>query len=385
MADPTVRPFIIRATDVELDALQQRLAATRWPEAETPSDWTQGLPLAYAQELCAYWQHEYQWRERETYFNGFPQFLTELDGLDIHFIHVQSAEAQARPLLMTHGWPGSVVEFHKVIGPLVDPVAYGGQAEDAFHVVCPSLPGYGFSAKPTQTGWGVERIATEWDNLMQRLGYSRYFAQGGDWGSAVTTAIGLQNLGQCAGIHINMPNAGAPKDALTNPDDKDKAALAGARYYAEWGAGYSKQQSTRPQTLGYGLVDSPMGQAAWIIEKFFEWTDCQGHPENALSRQELIDNVMFYWLPGTGASSARLYWESFGTAFGGGADRQVTLPSGCSIFPKEIVATPRRWAEQRYPNIVYWNELNQGGHFAAFEQPTLFVQELRACFGAMAL
>ena len=385
MADPTVRPFVIRATDVELDALQQRLAATRWPEAETPSDWTQGLPLAYAQELCAYWQHEYQWRERETYFNGFPQFLTELDGLDIHFIHVQSAEAQARPLLMTHGWPGSVVEFHKVIGPLVDPVAYGGQAEDAFHVVCPSLPGYGFSAKPTQTGWGVERIATEWDTLMQRLGYSRYFAQGGDWGSAVTTAIGLQNLGQCAGIHINMPNAGAPKDALTNPDDKDKAALAGARYYAEWGAGYSKQQSTRPQTLGYGLVDSPMGQAAWIIEKFFEWTDCQGHPENALSRQELIDNVMFYWLPGTGASSARLYWESFGTAFGGGADRQVTLPTGCSIFPKEIVATPRRWAEQRYPNIVYWNELNQGGHFAAFEQPTLFVQELRACFGAMAL
>ena len=385
MADPTVRPFVIHTPDTELDALQQRLAATRWPDAETPSDWTQGLPLAYAEELCAYWQSEYQWREREAYFNGFPQFLTELDGLDIHFIHVQSAEALARPLLMTHGWPGSVVEFHKVIGPLVDPVAYGGRAEEAFHVVCPSLPGYGFSAKPTQTGWGVERIAAAWDALMQRLGYSRYFAQGGDWGSAVTTAIGLQNLGQCAGIHINMPNAGAPKDALANPDEKDKVALAGARYYAEWGAGYSKQQSTRPQTLGYGLVDSPMGQAAWIIEKFYEWTDCQGHPENALSRQELIDNVMFYWLPGTGASSARLYWESFGTAFGGGAERQVSLPTGCSIFPKEIVATPRRWAQQRYPNIVYWNELDQGGHFAAFEQPELFVQELRACFGEMFL
>ena len=385
MAEPTVRPFSIRIPESDLDSLQQRLAATRWPDAETPSDWTQGLPLAYAQELCDYWQNDYQWGEREAYFNGFPQFLTELDGLDIHFIHVQSAEAQARPLLMTHGWPGSVVEFHKVIGPLVDPVAYGGRAEEAFHVVCPSLPGYGFSAKPTQTGWGVERIAAAWDTLMQRLGYSRYFAQGGDWGSAVTTAIGLQNLGQCAGIHINMPNAGAPKDVLANPDDKDKVALAGARYYAEWGAGYSKQQSTRPQTLGYGLVDSPMGQAAWIIEKFFEWTDCQGHPENALSRQELIDNVMFYWLPGTGASSARLYWESFGTAFGGGAERQVTLPTGCSIFPKEIVATPRRWAQQRYPNIVYWNELDRGGHFAAFEQPELFVQELRACFKDMVL
>ena len=315
MADPTVRRFVINTPDSELDALQQRLAATRWPDAETPSDWSQGLPLAYAQELCAYWQKEYQWSEREAYFNSFPQFMTELDGLDIHFLHVQSAEAQARPLLMTHGWPGSVVEFHKVIGPLVDPVAHGGRAEEAFHVVCPSLPGYGFSAKPKQTGWGVERIANAWNTLMQRLGYTRYFAQGGDWGSAVTTAIGLQNLGQCAGIHVNMPNAGAPKDALANPDDKDKAALAGARYYAEWGAGYSKQQSTRPQTLGYGLADSPMGQAAWIIEKFYEWTDCHGHPENALSRQELIDNVMFYWLPGTGASSARLYWGKFWYSF----------------------------------------------------------------------
>ena len=207
MADPTVRRFVINTPDSELDALQQRLAATRWPDAETPSDWSQGLPLAYARELCTYWQNDYPWREREVYFNGFPQFLTELDGLDIHFLHVQSAETQARPLLMTHGWPGSVVEFHKVIGPLVDPVAHGGRAEEAFHVVCPSLPGYGFSAKPTQTGWGVERIANAWNTLMQRLGYTRYFAQGGDWGSAVTTAIGLQNLGQCAGIHVNMPNA----------------------------------------------------------------------------------------------------------------------------------------------------------------------------------
>ncbi len=381
----SVRPFSLNIDQQVLDDLAQRLAMTRWPDRETPTDWSQGLPLDYAKQLASYWQHDYQWRDREAYFNQFPQFITELDGLDIHFIHMQSPEANARPLLMTHGWPGSVVEFHKVLGPLVDPVAHGGKPEDAFHVVCPSLPGYGFSAKPEATGWGVEQIAKAWDALMQRLGYSRYFAQGGDWGSAVTTAIGLQNLGQCAGIHVNMPNARATKEALAEPTERDKVALEGARYYQQWGAGYSSQQSTRPQTLGYSLVDSPMGQAAWIIEKFYEWTDCDGHPENALSRQELLDNVMFYWLPGTGASSARLYWESFGTAFSGVADQQVKIPTGCSIFPKEIVATPRSWAERRYPNIVYWNELDKGGHFAAFEQPELFVQELRRCFGQMSL
>lgn len=381
----SVRPFSLNIDQQVLDDLAQRLAMTRWPDRETPTDWSQGLPLDYAKQLATYWQHDYHWRDREAYFNQFPQFMTELDGLDIHFIHLQSPEANARPLLMTHGWPGSVVEFHKVLGPLVDPVAHGGKPEDAFHVVCPSLPGYGFSAKPDATGWGVEKIAKAWDTLMQRLGYSRYFAQGGDWGSAVTTAIGLQNLGQCAGIHVNMPNARATKEALAEPTERDKVALEGARYYQQWGAGYSSQQSTRPQTLGYSLVDSPMGQAAWIIEKFYEWTDCDGHPENALSRQELLDNVMFYWLPGTGASSARLYWESFGTAFSGVADQQVKIPTGCSIFPKEIVATPRSWAERRYPNIVYWNELDKGGHFAAFEQPELFVQELRRCFSQMSL
>lgn len=380
-----IRPFTLRIDQQVLDDLAQRLAMTRWPDPETPKDWSQGLPLDYAKQLAAYWQHEYDWREREAYFNQFPQFITELEGLDIHFIHLKSPEAHARPLLMTHGWPGSVVEFHKVLAPLVDPVAHGGRAEDAFHVVCPSLPGYGFSAKPVGTGWGVEKIAQAWNALMQRLGYDRYFAQGGDWGAAVTTAIGLQNLGQCAGIHVNMPNARATKEALANPTERDKVALAGAKYYQQWGAGYSSQQSTRPQTLGYGLVDSPMGQATWIIEKFYEWTDCSGHPENALSRQELLDNVMFYWLPGTGASSARLYWESFGTAFSGVADQQVKIPTGCSIFPKEIVATPRSWAEQRYPNIVYWNELDKGGHFAAFEQPQLFINELRTCFATMSL
>jgi len=378
-----IRPFQIDIPDAALEDLVRRLENTRWPEKEPVDDWSQGLPLAYARELGDYWLQEYDWREREAYYNEFPQFITEIDGLGIHFIHYTSPHSRARPLIVTHGWPGSVVEFHKVIRPLVDPVAYGGEARDAFHVVCPSLPGYGFSGKPNDTGWGVEKIAKVWDELMRRLGYPRYFAQGGDWGSAVTTAIGLQNLGRCAGLHVNMPSAGPTQEALENPTERDKQALGGAAYYRKWGAGYSKQQSTRPQTLGYGLVDSPMAQATWIIEKFFEWTDCNGHPENAISRDELLDNVMFYWLTASGTSSARLYWESFNKAFGGLADHTVSLPAGCSIFPKEIVATPRSWAAQRYANIVYWNELDQGGHFAAFEQPESFVAELRACFRRM--
>lgn len=379
-----VRPFKISISDDDISDLKHRLTNTRWADAETPDDWSQGLPLAYAMSLRDYWLNDYDWREREAYFNEFDQFLTEIDGLDIHFIHQPSKVPGARPLLITHGWPGSVVEFHKVIGPLTDPVAHGGRAEDAFHVVCPSLPGYGFSAKPTSTGWGVEKICSAWDTLMCRLGYDRYFAQGGDWGSAVTTGIGRQNIGHCAGIHVNMPTVGATKEALKNPSEKDTIALKAAGYYAQWGAGYSKQQATRPQTLGYGLVDSPMGQAAWVIEKFYEWTDCQGDPENVLTRQELIDNVMFYWLGGNGASSARLYWESFGTAFSG-AGTTVALPTGCSIFPKEIVPAPRSWAEKLYTNIVYWNELDKGGHFAAFEQPELYIGEVRRCFGHMTL
>ena len=376
-------PFEISVTQAALSDLRERLQRTRFPEAETPQDWSQGVPLAYARELADYWIDGYDWRAREAYHNRLAQYKTELDGLDIHFIHMVSPHAAAKPLLITHGWPGSVVEFHKVIEPLVDPVAHGGDAADAFHVVCPSLPGYGFSAKPTTPGWGVERIATAWDELMRRLGYTAYFAQGGDWGSAVTTAIGIQNKGACLGLHVNMPNARATKSALADPDAADQRALAGAAYYQQWGAGYSKQQSTRPQTLGYGLVDSPMGQAMWIIEKFYEWTDCDGHPENVLTRDELLDNVMYYWLEGTGASSARLYWESFNRAFGDGQDNTVQLPVGCSIFPKEIVPTPRSWAETRYKNIVYWNELAQGGHFAAFEQPQAFIQELRSCFRLM--
>jgi pimeloyl-ACP methyl ester carboxylesterase len=378
-----VRSFRVEIPEADLDDLRRRLRATRWPEAETVSDWTQGVPLAYLRDVVAHWLESYDWRATERRLNSLPQFKTRLEDLDIHFLHVRSRHDGALPLVMTHGWPGSVVEFLDVVGPLADPTAHGGEARDAFHVVCPSLPGYGFSDRPREKGWGVEKIAGAWDTLMTRLGYDRYVAQGGDWGSAVTTTIGMQNRGHCIGIHVNMPNAGATKESLANPTEREQRALAGARFYQEWDSGYSKQQSTRPQTLGYGLVDSPAGQAAWILEKFFAWTDNAGRPEDAIPRDRLLDNVMLYWLTGTAASSARLYWESFGKAFGPGQDNTVRVPTGCSIFPREIVPTPRSWAEKRYRNIVYWNELDRGGHFAAFEEPSLFVDELRKCFRLM--
>jgi pimeloyl-ACP methyl ester carboxylesterase len=373
-----IRPFRIEASDDALDDLRRRLRATRWPDAEPVDDWSQGIPLAYVQEVCSYWVEKYDWRERERRLNTFPQFRTEIEGLGIHFLHVRSPHADALPLVMTHGWPGSVVEFHKVIGPLADPTAHGGDASDAFHVVCPSLPGYGFSDKPTAPGCGVERIADQWAALMARLGYGHYVAQGGDWGAMVTTHIGIQDPAHCAGIHLNMPIAAPDPATMNDLTEREKSALAGIQHYQEWDSGYSKQQSTRPQTLGYGLVDSPAGQAAWILEKFWSWMDCDGHPENVLTRDELLDNVMLYWLPATGASSARLYWESFGRQTGGMPE--VSVPTGCSIFPKEIFRMSRRWAEKRFTNLVYWNELERGGHFAAFEQPETFVNEVRACF-----
>jgi pimeloyl-ACP methyl ester carboxylesterase len=277
---------------------------------------------------------------------------------------------------MTHGWPGSVVEFHKVIGPLTDPTAHGGEARDAFHIVCPSLPGYGFSDKPQETGWGIERIAAAWAQLMARLGYDRYLAQGGDWGAMVTTAIGYQDPEHCAGIHLNMVVAPPDPETMNDLTEQEQGSLASLKHYQDWDSGYSKQQSTRPQTVGYGLVDSPAGQAAWILEKFWSWTDCDGHPENVLTRDELLDNVMLYWLPGAAASSARLYWQSFT----GRATDEVPVPTGCSIFPKEIMRASRRWADKRYRNIIHWNELEKGGHFAAFEQPETFVDEVRTCF-----
>jgi pimeloyl-ACP methyl ester carboxylesterase len=374
-----LQPFRIAASDAELQDLQRRLRATRWPEAEPVADWSQGIPLAYVREVCQYWADQYDWRAREAYLNAFPQFRTDIDGLGIHFLSIRSPHEGALPLVLTHGWPGSVVEFHKVIGPLTDPTAHGGEAGDAFHVVCPSLPGYGFSDKPTATGWNIERIGAAWAQLMPRLGYPRYVAQGGDWGAMVTTAIAMQDAEHCLGIHLNMPVVAPDPETMSELTEREQAALVALGHYTRWDSGYSKQQSTRPQTLGYGLVDSPAAQAAWILEKFWSWTDCDGHPENVLTRDELLDNVMLYWLPGNGASSARLYWESFDTP----SLDPVSVPTGCSIFPKEIIRCSRRWAEKRFTNLVYWNDLERGGHFAAFEQPETFVAELRTCFRHM--
>lgn len=377
--DTAVHPHRIDVPEAELDDLRARLANTRWPEAELVEDWTQGIPLAYVRELCDYWRDGYDWRAVEGRLNAIPQFKTAIDGCGIHFLHRRSPEANARPLVLTHGWPGSIVEFLKAIDPLADPAAHGGDAADAFHVVVPALPGYGFSDKPKETGWGVERIGQAWAALMARLGYDQYFAQGGDWGAAVTAAIGMQDVEHCAGIHVNMPVIGRVDTPEAEMTAQEREAVAAQKFYRDWDSGYSKQQSTRPQTLGYGLVDSPAGQAAWIVEKFYQWTDCGGHPERALTRDELLDNVMLYWLPGCGASSARLYWESFRR----GRLDDVTVPSGCSLFPKEIFRASRRWLETRMKDLRYYNLVAKGGHFAAFEQPGLFVNEVRACFRLM--
>jgi epoxide hydrolase len=374
-----ITPFKITIDAAQLDDLKRRLRATRWPDKETPSDWSQGIPLAYVQDLCRYWEQDYDWRAREALLNRFPQFRTTIDGIGIHFIHVKSPHAGALPLVMTHGWPGSIVEFQKVIEPLTNPTKHGGTAADAFHVVCPSLPGYGFSDKPTTTGWNVEKIGRAWSTLMPRLGYPKYVAQGGDWGAIVTTAIGLNDTANCLGIHLNMPIVTPDPATMGDLTDREKSALAGMQHYADWDSGYSKQQSTRPQTLGYGLADSPSGQAAWIIEKFWSWMDCDGHPENVVSRDELLDNVMLYWLPGNAASSARLYWESFNKV----SRDPVKIPTGCSIFPKEIFRCSRRWAEKRFEKLVHWNDLDKGGHFAALEQPATFINEVRTCFRHM--
>ena len=376
-----VKPYTIKIGEEAIADLRMRLANTRWPEAETPDDWSQGIPLAYTKEICSYWHDQYDMQRLAKRLNAYDNFITEIDGVDIHFIHVRSSHDNAKPLLLTHGWPGSVVEFLKVIGPLTEPQEHGGDPSDAFHLVIPSLAGFGFSGKPTVTGWGTQKIASAWSKLMARLGYDRYLAQGGDWGAIVTTGIGMVDTEHCAGLHVNMVVA-PPDPTAEDLTELEKSALEGWQYYQDWDSGYSKQQSTRPQTLGYGLVDSPVGQAAWILEKFWAWMDCDGHPENILSKDELLDNVMVYWLNAAGASSARIYWESFGSALG---EWQVALPMGGTIYPKEIFRTSRRFAEQRYSNIVYWSERDSGGHFAAFEQPEIFVSELRQCFASMAL
>lgn len=376
-------PFVITIPESDLHDLRDRLRRTRWPDRETVGDWSQGVPLAYMRDLCRYWADEYDWRKAEARLSSWPQFRTEISGLGIHFVHARSPHPDALPLIITHGWPGSVVEFLKVIGPLTDPTAHGGDARDAFHVVCPSLPGYGFSDKPAEPGWGIERIASAWVELMARLGYERFGAQGGDWGASITTSIAQQARERVAGIHVNPPIAAPDPATFDNLTVSERAALDDLARAEEWESGYALEQATRPQTVGYGLADSPAALCAWIVEKFRSWTDCDGHPENVLSRDEMLDDVTLYWLTGTATSSARLYWESFRQVaewFQRSTIDTVDVPTGCSIFPKEIPRPSRRWAAKRYRDIRYWNELPRGGHFAAFELPELFVEEVRAFF-----
>ncbi len=380
---PAVTRFRVHVPQPEIDDLRERLRRTRWPEPATVDDWSQGVPLAYLRELCTYWADGYDWRAAEARLNSFPQFRTEIDGLGIHFLHVRSPHPEALPLVVTHGWPGSVVEYLKVIGPLVDPPKHGGAATDAFHVVCPSLPGYGWSDRPTRVGWGVQRIARAWIELMARLGYDRYGAQGGDWGTSITTSMAQQAPDRLVGIHLNPPIAAPDPSTFGDLTATEQAALDALENSARWESGYSGQMGTRPQTVGYGLVDSPALLCAWIVEKFRAWTDCDGHPENVLTRDEMLDDISVYWFTGTGASSARLYWESIAEVsewFTRGTTDTVSVPTGCSVFPKEVPRPSRRWAQRRYTDIRHWNEPAAGGHFAAFEQPALFVEEVRTFF-----
>jgi epoxide hydrolase len=371
-----VEPFRIAVGDAELDDLGDRLRRTRWPEPETVDDWSQGVPYAYMRELCDHWAGDYDWRATEERLNALPHFRTEIDGLGIHFVHARSESADATPLVLTHGWPGSIVEFEQVIAPLTKD----------FHLVVPSLPGYGFSDRPAGTGWGIERIADGWAELMARLGYERYGAAGSDWGTSISTLLGQRDREHVLGIHLIPPLA--PPDPATFDDltDAERAALADLDRAAEWESGYSREHATRPQTIGYSLVDSPAGLCAWIVEKFWSWTDCDGHPENVISRDRLLDSVMLYWLPRTGASSARLYWESIRQVddwISREVPDSIDVPTGCSVFPKEIQRPSRRWAERRFTDIRHWGEPPRGGHFAAMEQPELFVEELRAFFGQL--
>ncbi len=371
-ADEGVEPLHVAYPDEAIADLRDRLRRTRWAGREPVTDWSQGVPLSYLRELCGYWSDRYDFAAAQARLNAVPHFRTRIDGLGVHLIHVRSPHPGALPLVLTHGWPGSVVEFLGVIDALTNPADPG----DAFDVVVPSLPGYGWSDVPTRTGWGVARIARAWDELMGRLGYDRYGAQGGDWGAMVTTSLGQQRPDRVVGVHVNMPIVPFSEMPMTDLTDSEQAALARVGEYGKSGMGYSSQQSTRPQTLGYGLADSPAGQCAWILEKFREWTDCDGHPERALTRDQMLDNISVYWFTGTATSSARLYWESFRDVDTGA----VTVPSGVSVFPHELFRVSRRWAETRFTDLRWFGEPARGGHFAAFEQPALFVEEVRGFF-----
>jgi pimeloyl-ACP methyl ester carboxylesterase len=388
-----IRPFRFEVSDDELEDFRLRIGATRWPSKELVDDRSQGVQLKTLQELARYWETDYDWRKAEARLNALPQFTTMIDGVEIHFIHVKSAHENALPLIMTHGWPGSVIELLEAIGPLTDPNAHGGKAEDAFDLVLPSLPGYGFSGEPTELGWNVGRVAKAWAELMRRLGYTRYVAQGGDVGASVTDQLGRQAPEGLVGIHTNLLVTGLAGGEHPSDTEEEKAALAALATFRASGFGYFLEQATRPQTIGYALLDSPVALAAWMLDHdtdaYYKISSAfvDGQPSGNLTRDHILDNITLYWLTGTGASAARSYWEDgqaqAAALAAGQAPPKVSLPVGFTQFPGEIFRAPRSWVEQGYPNVTYFNEADKGGHFAAWEEPELFSEEVRAAFRSL--
>jgi len=392
--DPSIRPFRIHVSDADLADLKRRIAATRWPDKETVTDASQGAQLLKLQELVRYWGTGYDWRKVEAKLNGLPQFMTNIDGVDIHFIHVRSKEKNALPIIITHGWPGSIIEQLKLIGPLTDPTAHGGKAEDAFDVVIPSIPGYGFSGKPTGTGWDPDRIARAWAELMKRLGYTRYVAQGGDWGTPISSAMARQNAAGLLGIHINLPATVPPEVAAAlgggplppGITDKERAVIEALMSYNKGGnSAYFTMLTARPQTVGYGATDSPAGLAAWLLVHpgFAKWT-FGDDPAQSLTKDDVLDNITLYWLTNSAASSGRLYWENGarGSVIVAAAQKtsEISLPVAITVFPDDVYRAPETWARRAYKNLVYFHEVDKGGHFAAWEQPELFAEEVRTAF-----
>ena len=386
-----IRPFHVEIPEEQLAELRRRITATRWPSKELVDDRTQGVQSAALQALARYWASEHDWRKTEAKLNALPQFTTEIDGVEIHFIHVKSEHENALPLIMTHGWPGSVVELLDSVGPLTDPTAHGGSAEDAFHLVLPSLPGYGLSGEPVEVGWDLARTARAWAELMRRLGYTRYVAQGGDVGAGVTDTMGRQAPEGLVGIHTNLlvPALGGPMPTDT---DEERAAAAQLATFGKSGNGYFVEMATRPQTIGYALHDSPIALAAWMIDHdtdaYYKIAHAfvDGQPSGNLTRDHILDNITLYWLTGTGTSAARSYWEAYGPdapAAGAQPLPPPTIPFGFTTFPGEIWRTPRSWVEASYPNVIYFNEVDKGGHFAAWEEPELFATEIRAAFRSL--
>ncbi|MBW9089053.1 alpha/beta fold hydrolase [Rhizobium wenxiniae] len=393
-ADEGIRPFRVHVDQAQIDDLKNRIRSTRWPDKETVDDISQGIQLARVQDLVRYWGTDYDWRKAEDQLNALPQFVTKIDSVDIHFIHVRSRHPNALPLILTHGWPGSIFEFTKVIGPLTDPTAYGGKAEDAFDVIIPSIPGYGFSGHPAELGWGPDRVARAWDTLVKRLGYTRYVSQGGDHGSVISDALARQAPKGLLGIHLNMPatvpgglmkgiNSGDPAPADLSPAERDAYnSLSG---FFGRNAAYGAMMVTRPQTIGYSLSDSPAGLASFIYEKFAQWSDSDGEPERVLTKDEMLNDITLYWLTNSGASGSRFYWENNNNNFSSDAQKtkEINIPVAISVFPKEIYQAPESWSKQAYPTLNYYHQADHGGHFAAWEQPAIFSEELRDAFRKM--